>query len=772
MRKLLLNLASLQLAVILLFLLLVALSTATIVESVKGTAAAGTSVYYALWFQALMGLIVANVLASIAIRYPWGRQRVGFLLTHGALIVILVGSAVTYFVKIEGRLALWEGETSSRFERLIGSYANPQYVPYELPFAVKLHDFQIDTYQGTQRPAMFRSKVEVADSATGNTFPYDIEMNKELAYRGWKLFQSSYQQVEGREMTVLSVSRDPGQPIVFIGFAMLIAGMCVVLGTRISQARHARLYGARGNAPFPIGRGAGVILLLALAGAGAAEAASSDAALRRLPVQHDGRVMPLDTLAREAVWNVTGKTSWQGLDPVTLVVGWTADPQKWANTALVELDSEDLALSAGLPPGANHASYMSLVSNQYIMGLMQQARQEAAEDRPRHGALKDAEALGRRLVWMQGFLNRTQIRPIPPVGDPTGLWSPPANPRSAAEFESLLLGARPEGWPSEAAIKRELRYNGFNPTRVSWWLLLGAFLFSVLGWVLLRRWLDVVAVVLLLGGFAMMTWGILVRWQIAGRIPASNMYESLLFLGWGAGLFALIAVIVLRNRLIVVNAAAGAAVTMLLTDVLPIDGFIHPMPPVLSGTPWLAIHVPIIMTSYAVFALGVVFAHMQIGFTIFSPGRRELISKMSELLYWYTHVGSILLITGIISGSVWAAESWGRYWGWDPKEVWSLVAFLAYTAILHARWERMLGSFGVAAWSIVAFQTILMTYLGVNFVLSAGLHSYGFGSSSIVNWMAIVALAELAFLAVGRWAEHRRVTRSVPAMAAEPLPRT
>ncbi len=119
---------------------------------------------------------------------------------------------------------------------------------------------------------------------------------------------------------------------------------------------------------------------------------------------------------------------------------------------------------------------------------------------------------------------------------------------------------------------------------------------------------------------------------------------------------------------------------------------------------------------------------------------------MADLLYWYTMVGSILLVAGIMTGSMWAAESWGRYWGWDPKEVWSLVAFLAYMAILHARAERLIGPFGVAAWSIVAFQTILMTYLGVNFVLASGLHSYGFGESNVVRAMVAAALAEAAFI--------------------------
>jgi len=291
---------------------------------------------------------------------------------------------------------------------------------------------------------------------------------------------------------------------------------------------------------------------------------------------------------------------------------------------------------------------------------------------------------------------------------------------------------------------------------MAWVVLCAALVLSLLGWNGRNRLIDTLALVGLVAGFAVMTWGIVMRWEVAGRFPASNMFESLLFLAWGVGLFAVVAFAFMRNRLVVLNANAMAALTMALADLLPIDGFIHPVPPVLSGTIWLAIHVPIIMVSYSVFALGVVIAHMQIGFTIFAPHRSDLQDKMYDLLYWYMMVGRILLIAGILTGSVWAASSWGRYWGWDPKEVWSLVAFLAYMAILHGKVEKLIGRFGVAAVSILAFQTILMTYLGVNFVLAAGLHSYGFGDSPVVLWMLVVAALEVAFLAWGWFAHTRR----------------
>jgi cytochrome c-type biogenesis protein CcsB len=385
---------------------------------------------------------------------------------------------------------------------------------------------------------------------------------------------------------------------------------------------------------------------------------------------------------------------------------------------------------------------------------MQQARREAMAERRRTGALADAEKVEERLIVMQGFLQREVLRVIPVVGDPVAKWGAP-QVGSVDELVQLSTGPRLPGWPSVEAIEREIVYKKVRPTRVAWIVLLAALVISILAWSGRSRLLDALAFGGLALGFVVMSWGIWQRWQVAGRIPASNMYESMLFLAWGVGLFAVVAFAFMRNRLVVLNANAMAALTMALTDLLPMDRFIHPMPPVLSGTPWLAIHVPIIMVGYSVLALGVVIAHMQVAFTIFKPKRTELIDRMYDLNYWYMHVGNILLLAGILTGSIWAASSWGRYWGWDPKEVWSLVAFLAYMAILHAKVEKLLGNFGVAAISILAFQTILMTYLGVNYVLGTGMHSYGMGDSPIVKWMLVTLVAELAFITWG-WIAYRK----------------
>ena len=737
-------LASLKLAVILLVLLLVGLAAGTIIESKVSADVAGRVVYYAPWFLGLQGLFAVNLAAAIVDLFPWGRPRVGFLITHASMLVIVAGAGMTYFFKTEGMLGLWEGQSG----HVIESRDRAGTSAHELPFDVTLDDFQIDHYPGTMRPAMFRSQVRITDRDTGKTFPAAVWMNHELEHRGYRLFQSSYQQQDGREASIFSVAKDPGQWIVFAGYALLVLGMCVVLGTRI-QARR-RMRPAEEQAVGVAKKTAVMLAMLGALGAGTARADADLEAIRRLPVQHDGRAMAFDTLARESVRKVTGQRSWQGEEPSATVVGWLQAPQAAANAPVVKVDG-DLAKAAGVE---EHSSFLVLVSNGRVLALMDEARTMAGREEQRRGAHADAEALEERLLWMQDLLRGEKVRPIPGES-PQARW---ASPRTFARKELVALsnGPRLQGWPSAAAMDREITYNDLRPARIAWIVLAVALVASLLGWSGRRKALDLVSLAGLAIGFGVMTWGIATRWAIGDRIPAANMYESLLFLAWGVGLFAVIAFAFMRNRLVVMNANAMAALTMALVDLLPMDGFIHPVPPVLSGTPWLAIHVPIIMVSYSVYALGVVVAHMQIGFGIFAPKKVEAQEKCQDLLYWYMHVGSILLIAGILTGSVWAASSWGRYWGWDPKEVWSLVAFLGYMAILHAKVDKLIGPFGVAAISIVAFQTILMTYLGVNYVLASGLHSYGFGDSPVVFWMIVVALIEAAFVGVGWWFAARR----------------
>jgi cytochrome c-type biogenesis protein CcsB len=758
------KLASLRLTVILVLLVSGVLAAATIVESLRG-AAAGRAVYTSAVFYGLLALFGLNLIAALIERWPRNRWRVGFALTHASIVLILIGALATLLFKVEGRLPIWEGESSHTLYLAPEGDAGDDAKPLELPFEVRLDSFEIDHYPGTGQPAMFRSRVVMIDAAGGGQTPGVIQMNQPMSHGGYNFFQSSYQIQGGREMTILSVSRDPGEAIVFLGYALLVLGMSTVFATRLAQQRQIE----KRATVVPFRNAAGVLFCLLAALPGLARAAAvPDAAtvetLRSLPVQSDGRTMPLDTLARNAVWNVTGKRAWPGIDPTAMLLGWTIDPQAWADQPVVGVKS-DVAKRIGLPPGTRYASFRDLLQNEKLAEAVNEARaKEAGEAKP-SPLEKHVSQLEERLGVLNDALRGTLIRPIP-AADPNDAWGTLRGARNPADLvaaKQQLRAAAGAGYPSEAAMAREVLYNRVRPSRLAWWLLVPGALLAALALRRDSKALELGAALFAVAGFAAMTWGLAVRWQIAGRIPASNMYESMLFLGWGVGLFAIISV-AMRNRMLVVNAAAMSALAMALVDLLPIDPFVHPMPPVLSGTPWLAIHVPIIMVSYATLTIVTFFAHLVVGVEIFAPQRRDLAERWSQLAYWYIHVGSILLITGILTGSIWAASSWGRYWGWDPKEVWSLVAFLAYMAILHARFDLQIRDFGVAVGSIAAFWAILMTYLGVNFVLASGLHSYGFGSSSLVTAMAAVAAVELIFLGAGWRAVRRRAHAELAAV--------
>ena len=675
MKDLLKTLASQKLAIGILVLLLLALGAGTIVETLRGAEEAGRTVYRSWWLFGLLQLLCASVLASAYLHYPWGKQRWGYAATHLGVALILFGAGVTYRYGTDGDLVIWKGETANEVVKRDTQGKILQHA--RLPFYVQLDDFRVEQYPGTQQPSGYHSDLQIIDPQRG-TFGAAIWMNHGLSHQDWNFYQSSYRfEEDGRVASVLSASSDPGRIWVFTGYCVLLAGMGLVLVTRISQQRKPRVLS---NDVSPQKKDrltlalAFVIVFAVIFGVIAStrhhQSNPNTEALRRLPVQHDGRIMPLDTLARESVSKITGQSTWQDTDPVESTLRWLADAEKTSKATI--------------------------------------------------------------------------LRCLPPAPE-SDAWTPSVSVQRA-DLLALATGPRLPHWPSASSIERELTYNRVQPTRLSWIVLAGAFLLAALGWLRKQRLVDHLALAGLVIGTAMMTWGLAVRWQIAGRIPASNMHESLLFLAWGVGFVALLLFPWMRNRMVIVNATGLSAVTMLLNNRLPIDPFIHPMPPVLAGTPWLAIHVPIIMLSYSILALGMVVAHAQLAIQTVAPARIATIENLYRTLYWYIHVGCWLLAAGIITGSIWAASSWGRYWGWDPKEVWSLVALLAYLAILHGRIEKLVGPFGVAAFSILAFQTILMTYLGVNFVLGTGMHSYAMGDSPVAKWMLLVAAVEGAFL--------------------------
>jgi len=174
-----------------------------------------------------------------------------------------------------------------------------------------------------------------------------------------------------------------------------------------------------------------------------------------------------------------------------------------------------------------------------------------------------------------------------------------------------------------------------------------------------------------------------------------------------------------------------------------------------------------ITLGYAAFTLAMGIGHLNLGLYFFRPGEAVLFKNLSLFLYRALQVGTLFLAVGTLLGGVWASYSWGRFWGWDPKETWALIATLGYLAILHARMTGWIKDFGMAVGSLLGYLLVLMAWYGVNFVLGTGLHSYGFGSGGywyVGGFVAFEAFVITAAL-LRRRSELQKLAPSFPAPA-------
>lgn len=340
----------------------------------------------------------------------------------------------------------------------------------------------------------------------------------------------------------------------------------------------------------------------------------------------------------------------------------------------------------------------------------------------------------------------------------------------AAGFFAALARHPANGEPD--LVERELWYNQASPFRKSWLFGLLAILLLGTGLLFAGRWPGLgraFSAVGMLAYLALLGWasaGFYCRATITGRPPVSNMYESMVWVAFVTAVFGLLLGAFYRRSLLVLVAAVVATLGFLLADGLPLtfSPTLQPLQAVLRSNYWLVVHVLVIVSSYAPFALAWGLGNANLLLILYAPGRRELIRALSGFCYRAIQVGVLLLFLGTMLGGFWAAESWGRFWGWDPKEVWALIALLCYLIPLHARYVGWVGDFGLAACAAGCFASVVMAWYGVNFVLGAGLHSYGFGSGDH-RWVYLAGLANLDLILLASL--RYRSMRGLPALEGD-----
>ncbi len=334
--------------------------------------------------------------------------------------------------------------------------------------------------------------------------------------------------------------------------------------------------------------------------------------------------------------------------------------------------------------------------------------------------------------------------------------SPEAFNEASAAFLATVAEIGPQlgTYPKQDKIRLEVAYNHWVPFRFAWVLTLVSVPMVLASWWLVRRKRELPAGLLYAAGIGVYLLGLVaaavgfwMRVAISGRAPVTNMYESVVFMAAGTMVFGYIAELFVRKRFLLVAAAVIAALALVVADICSgvLDPSLRPLQPVLRHNLWLVVHVMVIMLGYAGLALALGIGNFTLGFCMAAPQNRPPLGELTRLNYKVIQVGLLLLVIGTFLGAWWADDSWGRFWGWDPKEVWALITILGYLALLHARHLGWVKDRGLAAWSVLCFALVVWAWYGVNFVLQAGLHAYAFGGGGQL-WVIAALLVQFSYV--------------------------
>ncbi len=482
-----------------------------------------------------------------------------------------------------------------------------------------------------------------------------------------------------------------------------------------------------------------LLLSLVLCSSSFAQDEKSVQEAKYIPIQNNGRIKSFDSFARQTLERITGKDRWQKKEAVAILLEMLGDEKKIAGEAWIHINHTGLKKKLGLDPGKDFFSLETLKPlNDQIMELVQSAKQKRDQDLRPEKLEQKAESLWIQIKTVEKLVSGELITVIPHEK----AWLSPFIVYPGSKWTDHTAQA-PSPEISKNKIALEVFYTSYKP--FEWASFIYFLAFFILTLCKQKKTLFKIGILSLGLAFCLHTLGIALRVIVLGRPPVSNMYESMIFMTWALVLFACFFSMIQRNTLALAVSALAGSLVMIYGNLLPIDAHMEVLVPVLRSNYWLTIHVMTIVSSYGAFGLAMALGHRHLIRQSSGEWSKATQEESSWLIYRVIQLGTILIGTGTFLGGVWANESWGRFWGWDPKETWAFISFLVYLAIVHLYYLKKIGSFGLALWSVLGFQFILMTWYGVNFVLGRGLHSYGAGTGGM-QWVIYYLIFEAIFL--------------------------
>lgn len=686
--------------------------------------------------------------------------------------------------------------------------------PLTLPFSIKLRDFIMERYPGTNSASSYASEVTLIDQRNNHTEDYRIYMNHILNYDGFRFFQSSFDQDELG--TVLSVNHDFwGTWISYLGYVLLTLGMLFTFftpNTRFAEVsrRLREMRSAAGTA------GVGILITFSVLLPHVLRAGTDDGnpahiiardhaeSFGRLVVQdHRGRMKPMNTMSSEVLRKVAHKAAMFGMTADQIFLGMTLYPMEWTAMPMIHLGRNE-AVRQLIGVNGDKAAFNDFFTPAGEYKLKEQAR-KAFSLKPIDQSQfdKDIIKVDERVNICSMIFNGAMARLYPMPNDANQHWmafadafQPVFENKAVPEFPATFLpryaaavqdGVSGNGWAAagqlidalhayqhseggdlvlaQAKVDMEILLNKLDVfSRLTRYYGLIGLIFLVLFFVQIFRpatqlkWPFRVAFFTLIACFLFHTAGLAIRWYVSGRAPWSNGYESLIYIGFTTVLAGLI---FSRKSLGGLTATSILAATILMVAGMSwLDPEITPLVPVLKSY-WLTIHVSLIAGSYGFLMLGAIIGLLNLAaMIVLTPANEPRVFRTIRELTYVSEMtltgGLIMLSIGTYLGGVWANESWGRYWGWDAKETWALVTILVYAFILHMRLIpgfRGFYAFNVA--SLFGFATVMMTYFGVNYYLS-GLHSYAAGDPVPIPPAVYITASLFTLISVLGYLKYRK----------------
>ena len=740
----------------LLGILLLILTIATILEKIYGTDFVNEYIYSSVPFVILWGVTAITSLLYI-IKSKLHRQPVIFLL-HLSLLFILAGAFTTWIYGEQGTMRVRQGEQQT-------SFTDSKGISHQLPFSITLNQFEIIYYKGTLAPMDFISHISVADKDCHRQIQGKVSMNHIFSYQHYRFYQSGYS--EDNEGSVFSVSHDPyGIGITYAGYTLLL--LSTVFFFFSPQSRFRQLL----KSPL-LHRSLTVILLLFAFSLNSNFLKANSTSPKVLPrevaehfgdlyILYNNRICPLQTFARDFTIKLYGSSSYKGLTPEEVLTGWLFYYDSWKNEPIIRIKSNEARKLLEIE--GNYARLKDYIStiNEYKLEKMMNHIRSGEQVTDKRGIEEADEKFNIINLVCTGAMMK--IFPCRNIAGKTLEWYSQSDQfpqdmdndrwvfiRKSMSYvnemivmkkynDACLLLEKIKKYqqkecdgllPADNKFKAEKIYNQFDYSKsvAMACICIGLICFiyychCMASQKRTSRKAIIILNILLWIVFTYLSAAICLRGYVSNHLPLSNGFETMQFMAWCTLLLTF-----LLQRKFAMLLPFGfllCGLTLMVSMLGESNPQITQLMPVLQS-PLLSIHVVVIMIAYSLLAFIMLNGVTAVILHQSQKECKEQIERLQIISQIILYPAIFLLAIGIFIGAVWANVSWGRYWGWDPKEVWALITMLVYALALHPRslpWFHRTMFFHV--FCITAFITVLITYFGVNFLLG-GMHSYANG---------------------------------------------